>query len=77
MKKKKCYIQGIKSFGPTSGDNFNEALRKAILFKIQKMREFGYIIDGRSETIEKQCQNPVADMEKILDIKFSDFDIGE
>ena len=71
----KRYKQCTKSFGPSHGDSFNEALRKAVLFRIKKMREYDYIIDERSETIEKQCQNPEANMEIILNISFSDFDI--
>ena len=39
------------------------------------MREFGYIIDERSETIEKECLKEDADMEKILDISFKDFEV--
>lgn len=71
----KRFKQRSKSFGPTKGDSFNEALRKAVLFRIEKMREYGYIVDERSETIEKQCQSTNANMEKILNINFADFDI--
>ena len=34
--------------------------------------EFGYIIDERSETIERKCKEDNYDMEQILGITFSD-----
>ena len=71
----KRYSQKTKSFGPTHGDNFNECLRKAVLFRIQKMKEFDYIIDERSETIEKECLKDNANMEEILGISFKDFEV--
>lgn len=73
--KDKRYSQKTKSFGPSSGDNFNECLRKAVLFRIQKMKEFDYIIDERSETIEKKCLKDNANMEEILNISFKDFEV--
>ena len=51
------FKQKTKSFGPSSGKDFNTLIKEAILFRLSKMREFGYIIDERSETIEKECQN--------------------
>lgn len=47
------FKQKTKSFGPTSGKDFNTLIKDAVLFRISKMREYGYIIDERSETIEK------------------------
>lgn len=39
------------------------------------MREFDYIIDERSETIEKKCLKDNANMEEILNISFKDFKV--
>lgn len=69
------YEQKHKSFGPAHGDNFNTALKKAVLFRIEKMREYNYIVDERSETIEKECLKENPDMEKILGISFKDFGV--
>lgn len=52
---------------------FNEALRQAVQFRIQKMREFDYIIDERSETIEKAILDPSVDMITLLNIDKSKF----
>lgn len=35
------------------------------------MKEFGYILDERSTTIEKELANPNADIEKLLDINLN------
>ena len=35
-------------------------------------KEFGYMIDERSETIERKCKEDNYDMEQILDIALSD-----
>ena len=56
----------IKKYG------LSEAIRLAILTRIEKMRQFEYIIDERSETIEKSCLEPNADIESILGIDFED-----
>lgn len=69
------YQQKRKSFGPANGDNFNTALKKAVLFRIEKMREFNYIVDKRSETIEKKCLEENPNMEEILGITFKDFEL--
>lgn len=39
------------------------------------MREYGYIIDERSETIEKKCLLENPNMEEILGISFKDFKV--
>lgn len=69
------YEQKHKFFVPTHGDDFNTALKKAVLFRIEKMREYNYIVDERSETIEKECLKENPDMEKILGISFKDFKV--
>lgn len=69
------FKQKTKSFGPSSGKDFNTLVKEAVLFRLEKMREFGYIIDERSETIEKECLKEDANMEKILDISFKDFEV--
>lgn len=35
------------------------------------MKKFGYILDERSTTIEKELANPNADIEKLLDINLN------
>ena len=45
------------------------------MFRIEKMREFGYIIDERSETIEKECLKENSNMENVLNISFKDFEV--
>ena len=69
---KKRYKTKNKSFS-LSEYGFNEALRLAVLTRIQKMREFDYIIDERSETIERKCLEENPNMEEILGISFKDF----
>lgn len=60
-----------KSFGNvTYKNNYNLMVRDAVLYRISKMREFGYIIDERSETIEKKCLQENYNMEEILGINF-------
>lgn len=66
------FQQKNKSFTVSRFINFNECLRQAILFRIEKMKEFGYLLDERSETIEKECQNENVNLEELLQIKFSD-----
>lgn len=39
------------------------------------MREYGYIVDERSETIEKKCLDENSNMEEVLDISFKDFEV--
>lgn len=69
------FKQRTKSFGPTSGKDFNTLIKEAILFRIKKMREYGYIVDERSETIEKECLNENSNMEEVLGISFRDFEV--
>ena len=75
FKTEERYSQKTKSFGPSSGKDFNTLIKEAILFRLEKMREFGYIIDERSETIEKKCLKDNANMEEILNISFKDFEV--
>ena len=70
---KKRYKTRNKSFS-LSEYGFNEALRLAVLTRIQKMRKFDYIIDERSETIERKCLEENPNMEEILGISFKDFE---
>lgn len=72
---KKRFKQKTKSFGPTSGKDFNTLIKEAILFRISKMREYGYVIDERSETIEKKCLDENSNMEEVLGISFKDFEV--
>ena len=69
------YKQKTKSFGPTSGKDFNSLIKEAILFRIKMMRQYGYVIDERSETIEKECLNENSNMEEVLNISFKDFEV--
>ena len=39
------------------------------------MRQYGYVIDERSETIEKECLNENSNMEEVLNISFKDFEV--
>lgn len=69
----KRYKAKTKSFGETKyGTNYNKMVRDAVLFRLEKMKEFGYMIDERSETIERKCKEDNYDMEQILDITLSD-----
>lgn len=72
-KKAKRYKAKTKSFGEAKyGANYNKMVRDAVLFRLKKMKEFGYTIDERSETIERKCRESDYNMEKILDISFND-----
>lgn len=52
-------------------NNYNKILKDAILFRITKMKENGYLLDERSTTIEKiLLENEEPDMEAILGISF-------
>ena len=64
-----------KSFGGTKYKNLNDATKDAVLFRLEMMRKYGYIIDKRSETIEKEilANKENIDMEKLLNISFKDF----
>lgn len=53
--------------------DLNRILKEAVLFRIKKMKENGYLIDERSTTIERiLLENEDVDMEKILGISFQD-----
>ena len=69
------FKQKTKSFGPTSGKDFNTLIKEAILYRLSKMREYGYIVDERSETIEKECLKVESNMEEVLQISFKDFEV--
>lgn len=71
--KTKRYKAKTKSFGEVKYRNdYNKMVRDAVLFRLEKMKEFGYTIDERSETIERKCKEDNYNMEKILDIVFDD-----
>ncbi len=65
-------MQKSKSF--SIGDNNpNKVLRGAVLFRIDKMREFGYIVDESSTTIEKYLlENENPNMSEVLGINFQE-----
>lgn len=68
--KRKLQKQKSFSIGKYGAD---EALRQAILFRINKMREFGYIIDESSTTIEKYLlENKCPDWNKLLGINYQE-----
>lgn len=64
----------VKSFSLNKYNmDYNLALKDAILFRIQKMKENNYLLDERSTTIEKTLlETEYPNMEEILDIKFSE-----
>ena len=68
----KKFQQKTKSFTVSQFESFNECLRQAILFRLEKMLEYNYLLDERSETILKECQNKEVDLQKLLDINFMD-----
>ena len=65
-------MQKSKSF--SIGDNNpNKVLRETVLFRINKMREFGYIVDESSTTIEKYLlENENPNMSEVLGIDFQE-----
>lgn len=67
-------ISKSKSFNLKKyGYDYNKILKDAVLFRIQKMKENGYLIDERSTTIERiLLKNENPDMEEILDINFKE-----
>lgn len=69
------YKQKTKSFSLIKDRKFNDLVKEAVLYRILKMREFGYILDERSETIEKECLKENPNMELILEISFKDFEV--
>ena len=36
------------------------------------MKEYGYLLDERSETIERECQNIDVNLETLLEINYQD-----
>lgn len=68
----KKFQQKSKSFTVSQFENFNECLRQAILFRLEKMLEYNYLLDERSETILKECQNKEVNLQELLDINFMD-----
>ncbi len=63
------YKPRTKTFSFGSYDNPQEALKAAILFRIEKMKENGYLLDERSTTIENELINNVnINIEQILNI---------
>lgn len=72
---RKAYKTASKSFGSTNYKNLNDATKDAVLFRLEMMRKYGYVIDKRSETIEKEilANKENVDMEKLLNISFKDF----
>lgn len=68
----KKFQQKTKSFTVSQFENFNECLRQAILFRLEKMLEYNYLLDERSETILKECQNKEVDLQELLNINFAD-----
>lgn len=71
------FQQVTKSFGGAKYKTLNDAVRDAVLYRLQMMRKYGYPIDERSETIEKECLKDNPDMEQILGISFKDFQIDK
>lgn len=51
-------------------------MKDAVLFRIAMMRQYGYLLDERSETIERKCleeKNP--NMGEILGISLKNFQV--
>lgn len=70
--KRKAKIQKSKSFALSKFSSIDEALKAAILFRIQKMKEFDYILDERSTTIERKLlENDYNSLEELLEINYS------
>ena len=61
--------QRFKSFSFSSYNSPQDALKAAILYRIERMRENGYIVDERSTTIEQEIlNNSNCDIENLLGI---------
>lgn len=72
------YKQQTKSFSFGKYSSPTEALKAAILFRIEKMKENGYLLDERSTTIENELiQNSGADIEKILGINLKELIVSK
>ena len=68
----KKFEQKTKSFTIYDKTNINEYIKQAVLFRIEKMREFNYLVDERSEAIETEILNGNDNMEELLNISFND-----
>lgn len=72
------YIEGrkkqkVKNFNLSKFNSIDDAVRAAILFRIEKMKEFGYILDERSTTIERKLKNNEYEtIEKLLNINYKE-----
>lgn len=63
------YKQKTKSFSFGQYNSPQEALKQAILYRITKMKENGYLLDERSTTIERELVNNInVDIEQLLNI---------
>lgn len=63
------YMQKTKSFTIYTKEDYTLKLKEAILYRIDKMREYNYFIDERSTTIEQAIkENPDVDIEALLGI---------
>ncbi len=72
------YIQKIKSFSFGQFQSPKEALKQAVLFRIQKMKENGYLLDERSTTIEHELVNNInSDIEQLLNINLKELIISK
>ena len=72
------YIQKTKSFSFGQFQNPKEALKQAVLFRIQKMKENGYLLDERSTTIEHELVNNInSDIEQLLNINLKELIISK
>lgn len=61
--------QKTKTFSLNQYDTPQAAFKAAILYRLKRMRENGYIVDERSTTIEQEIiNNPNCDIEKLLGI---------
>lgn len=72
------YIQKTKSFSFGQFQSPKEALKQAVLFRIQKMKENGYLLDERSTTIEHELVNNInSDIEQLLNINLKELIISK
>lgn len=65
-------LQCTKNFSLSKFSTPQEALKAAVLFRIVKMKEFDYLLDERSTTIERLLrEDPNANVEQLLGIDLS------
>lgn len=70
--------QKTKSFSFGQFKSPKDALKKAILFRIQKMKENGYLLDERSTTIENELiNNTNSDIEQLLGINLKELIVSK